>query len=84
MVLLPGIHLPSTITIQLDVVDRTQQRTSQQRHRFRQWRRPQPLADIRLEQLDTLARTIDRTDFLDHQPIHRDCHWYFHDDRLLL
>jgi hypothetical protein len=84
MVLLPRIHLPGIIPIQLDVVDRTQQRTSQQRHRFRQWGGSQPLADIRLEQLDTLASPVDSTDFFDYQSIHRDCYWYFYDDRILL
>ena len=84
MVLLSRIHLPSIIAIQLDVVDRTQQRTSQQRHWFHQWSRSQPLADVRLEQLDTLVSPIDGTDFLDHQSIYRDCYWYFYDDRLLL
>lgn len=71
MVLLPRVHLPSLIAIQLDVVDRPKQRATQQRRRFRQWRRSQPLANIRLEQLDTLVDPVDGPHFLNQQPIHR-------------
>ena len=84
LVLLPRLHLPSLVGLQLVVVDRARQHGLEQRHWVQQRRGIESMADFRLEQLDPVAYAFDHSDFLDRQSVYRHLYWNHHDYRILL